>query len=198
MIQDVGKAIAKIRRDKGLSQEELAELAMISRISVARYETGKFEPGAQALNRIADALEVSTDELLGRPDRVTPFVNINRDSVPIIGEIACGTPITAEQNVSGYADLPEGVRADFALLCKGDSMTPTFNDGDLVLIHAQPEVEPGQIAAVGIDGAATLKHLYPQQTGILCVSDNPQYPPQFYPAGEITVYGLAVGFVRMF
>ena len=107
MIQDVGKAIAKIRRDKGLSQEELAELAMISRISVARYETGKFEPGAQALNRIADALEVSTDELLGRPDRVTPFVNINRDSVPIIGEIACGTPITAEQNVSGYADLPE-------------------------------------------------------------------------------------------
>lgn len=198
MIQDVGKAIAKIRRDKGLSQEELAELAMISRISVARYETGKFEPGAQALNRIADALEVSTDELLGRPDRVTPFVNINRDSVPIIGEIACGTPITAEQNVSGYADLPEGVRADFALLCKGDSMTPTFNDGDLVLIHAQPEVEPGQIAAVGIDGAATLKHLYPQQTGILCVSDNPRYAPQFYPAGEITVYGLAVGFVRTF
>lgn len=198
MIQDVGKAIAKIRRDKGLSQEELAELAMISRISVARYETGKFEPGAQALNRIADALEVSTDELLGRPDRVTPFVNINRGSVPIIGEIACGTPITAEQNVSGYADLPEGVRADFALLCKGDSMTPTFNDGDLVLIHAQPEVEPGQIAAVGIDGAATLKHLYPQETGILCVSDNPQYTPKFYPAGDITVYGLAVGFVRMF
>lgn len=199
MLQDVGKTIAKIRRERGLSQDELAELAMISRISVARYETGKFEPGAQALNRIADALEVTTDELLGRSDRITPFVDMARAAVPIVGEIACGTPITAEQNISGYADLPDGVKADFALICKGDSMTPTFIDGDIVLIRQQPEVEPGQIAAVGIGSEATLKHIYPQENGVLCVSDNPQYQPQFFPSGDgITVYGLAVGYVRMF
>jgi repressor LexA len=119
--------------------------------------------------------------------------------VPIVGEIACGTPITAEQNVTGYADLPDGVKADFALICKGDSMSPTFIDGDIVLIRQQPEVEPGQIAAVGVGSEALLKHLYPQENGVLCVSDNPKYPPQFFPAGEgITVYGLAVGYVRIF
>ena len=50
---------------RGLNQDELAELAMLSRISIARYETGKIEPGAQALGRIAAALETSTDALLG-------------------------------------------------------------------------------------------------------------------------------------
>lgn len=66
MVKDIGNRIAEIRRDRGLSQDELAELATLSRISIARYETGKIEPGAQALGRIAEALEVPTDVLLGR------------------------------------------------------------------------------------------------------------------------------------
>lgn len=49
-----------------MNQDELAELASLNRVTVAKYETGKFEPGAQALSRIADALETSVDELLGR------------------------------------------------------------------------------------------------------------------------------------
>lgn len=68
MIKDVGQRIAEYRRKRGIKQEELAELAMLSRISVARYESGKMEPGAYALGRIADALEVTTDELLGRSE----------------------------------------------------------------------------------------------------------------------------------
>ena len=66
MIIDIGNRIAEIRRERGLNQDELAELATLSRISIARYETGKIEPGAKALGRIADALEVSADHLLGR------------------------------------------------------------------------------------------------------------------------------------
>lgn len=68
MVKDIGNRIAEIRRQRGLNQDELAELSTISRISIARYETGKFEPGAKALARIADALEVSTDVLLGRTE----------------------------------------------------------------------------------------------------------------------------------
>lgn len=68
MVKDIGQRIAEFRRMRGLNQDELAELATLSRISVARYETGKIEPGAQALGRIADALEVTTDELLGRTE----------------------------------------------------------------------------------------------------------------------------------
>ena len=76
-------------------------------------------------------------------------------------------------------------------------MVPTYLDGDLVLIRQQPEVEPGQIAAVGINGEATLKHVYKTEEGVVCVSDNPAYPPQvFKPEDAPIVYGKAVGFVR--
>ena len=68
MVKDIGNRIAEIRKLRGLNQDELAELSTLSRISIARYETGKIEPGAQALGRIAQALEVSTDVLLGRDD----------------------------------------------------------------------------------------------------------------------------------
>ena len=187
-----------MRRERGYNQEELAEMAMINRVTLARYETGTIEPGAFAIARIADALGVSTDEILCRVDKLPPFIPLVRTSVPIIGEIACGKPITAEQNIDGYAELPDGVQADFALRCRGDSMEPTFEQNDLVLIRQQPEVMNGQIAAIGINGEATLKRIYKQENGITCVSDNPAYAPMFFPAGEgLVVYGLAVGYVRM-
>ena len=68
MVKDIGNRIAEIRRERGLSQDELAELSRLSRISIARYETGKIEPGAKALGRIAEALDISSDVLLGRID----------------------------------------------------------------------------------------------------------------------------------
>lgn len=195
---EIGKRIAELRRERGISQEALAEMALLHRVTVAKYESGMIEPGATALGRIADAMNVSVDSILCREGKTPPFINIVKNSVPVIGEIACGVPITAEQNIEGFAEVPEGVNADFALKCRGDSMSPTFEHNDLVLIRQQPTVENGQIAAVGINGEATLKHFYKQENGITCVSDNPYYSPMFFPAGEgIVVYGLAVGYVRM-
>ena len=201
MIKEIGQRIAEIRGRQNLTQENLAELARLSRISIARYESGKIEPGANALNRIADALGVTTDELLGRKDRLSPFIDILHSAVPIAGDIACGAPLWAEENIEGYTDLPSGVHADFALRCKGDSMIPTFNDGDLVLIRKQEEVENGQIAAVMIENEATLKRFYAHDEEILLIADNPKYPPivitQNY-ISSIYVCGLAVGYVHMF
>lgn len=198
MKYDIGRRIAELRRERGYNQDQLAEMAMINRVTLARYETGVIEPGVLALGRIADALGVTTDELLCRTPKLPPFITMVKNAVPIVGEIACGQPITAQQNIEGYAELPDGVYADFALKCKGDSMTPTFQPGDLVLIHQQPQVEPGQIAAVGIDGEATLKRFYQQPDGIVLVADNPAFPPQVYTAGsDVQIYGLAVGFVRV-
>jgi repressor LexA len=198
MKYDIGRRIAEVRRERGYNQDQLAEMAMVNRVTLARYETGVIEPGVLALGRIADALGVTTDELLCRTPKLPPFIKIVKDAVPIVGEIACGTPITAEQNVEGYAELPDGVSADFALKCKGDSMVPTFQPGDLVLVRQQPTVDNGQIAAVGIDGEATLKRFYKTSDGVVLVADNPAFPPQVYPAGtDVRVYGLAVGFVRV-
>ena len=68
LAMDIGKRIAELRRERGLNQEQLAELALLSRVTIAKYESGRVEPGAQALSRIADALEVTTDTILGRSE----------------------------------------------------------------------------------------------------------------------------------
>jgi len=65
---DTGERIRELRKERGLNQDQLAELASLNRVTVAKYESGRVEPGAQALSRIADALEISADVLLGRAD----------------------------------------------------------------------------------------------------------------------------------
>ena len=67
-IIDTGERIRALRQQRGLNQEQLAELASLNRVTVAKYESGRVEPGAQALTRIADALDVSVDSLLGRDE----------------------------------------------------------------------------------------------------------------------------------
>ena len=193
----IGERIAQKMRDRGLSQNRLARAAQISQSGLSSIISGAVSPKENTLQAIAAALGCTVAELVSGSDvvPVRPF------AVPIVGEIACGVPITAQQNIEGYADIPEGVHADFALRCKGDSMTPTFIDGDLVLIRQQADVEPGQIAAIQIDGEATLKHVYRQDNGLLLTADNPKFPPLFVPFGserEIIVHGRVIGYTRLF
>ena len=65
---DTGNKIKEIRESRNLTQDQLAELASLNRVTIAKYESGKVEPGAHALSRIADALDISTDVLLGRSE----------------------------------------------------------------------------------------------------------------------------------
>lgn len=74
-IIDTGERIRALRKERGLNQDQLAELASLNRVTVAKYEAGRVEPGAQALARIADALEVSTDALLGRSEEIPKAVS---------------------------------------------------------------------------------------------------------------------------
>ena len=191
----VGERIQSLLLERGISQNKLAKKAQISQSGLSSIISGSVSPKENTLQAIASALGCTVSELLGVGS--AGFVNLHHASIPIVGEIACGVPITAQENVIGYADLPEGVRADFALKCKGDSMTPTFHDGDFVLIRQQPEVEDGQIAAVDLDGEATLKHVYRQSEGLLLVADNKRYAPIFA-RDNVRIYGLAVGFTRIF
>ena len=73
MSATVGDRIRELRKARKLNQDELAELALLNRVTVAKYEAGRVEPGAQALSRLADALEVSVDELLGRSEEDEVF-----------------------------------------------------------------------------------------------------------------------------
>lgn len=195
----VGQRIQQKMADQKISQNKLAKAAQISQSGLSSIISGSVSPKEITLQAIARALDCSVSELMGEPaPGVIPMIHA---AVPILGNIACGQRVTPDTTPDGYADLPDGVRADFALRCKGDSMEPTFMDGDLVLIRQQPEVEPGQIAAVNIGGETTLKRVYRQEGGIMLVADNPAYSPVFAPASadeEIIIHGLVVGYTRVF
>ena len=199
----LGDKIRQLRIKNGLSQTQFGKRIFVTPGAVSQWEKGITRPDTERLLQMAKEYGVPLDYFSDATNIVIDknIIALKHHAVPIVGTIACGTPIMAEQNIDGYADLPDGVRADFALRCRGDSMTPTFNDGDIVLLRQQPDVEDGQIAAVLIDGEATLKHVYHEQGGLLLVADNPAYAPMHVTqsGSEYSlIQGKAVGYTRMF
>ena len=190
------------RKRARYSQEQIARKLGITQGSVSSWETGRNIPDTQTMIRLAKVLDVPVESLVSdEPRRDLDSIRVIRNAVPIIGNIACGDRITPDTNHDGYADMPEGVHADFALRCNGDSMNPTFRDGDIVLIRKQSEAESGQIVAISIDDETTLKHFYRQRDGVLLIAENVQYLPIFIPANsdrEIIIHGIAVGYTRIF
>lgn len=200
---NIGKNIRERRKELKLSQDDLAFAIGANRVTISKYENGVYLPSVPALERLADALKTTPAALSGSDlsdPRLAPMV---RSAVPILGSIACGEPITADENVDGFADLPEGVRADFALRCVGESMVPTFLEGDLVLIRQQNDVADGQIAAVLLmdSNEATLKRVHHLPGGVMLNPDNlEKFTPRVLlesEAANVRILGLAVGFVRM-
>ena len=121
------------------------------------------------------------------------------ESVPLVGRIACGQPITAEGNLEGYVSIPAAWRATFTLQCEGDSMEPTIHDGDLVAIRKDVHIENGQIAAVRIGDEATLKHLYLHDDYIELRPENPTYASiirRKEEMNDVSIEGKAVGLCR--
>ena len=196
----------RLRREElGLSQEQLAQrMGYRSKSSITKLEKGVNDLPQSKLEELAAALDTTPAWLLGietaaaPPPGFEPLPEMAR--VPLVGSIACGTPITAEQNIESYIGVPAAWHADFALTCHGSSMAPTICDGDIVCIRRQPEVESGQIAAVRIGDEATLKHFYRSGDVVQLIAENPTVCPPMVYAGtqleEMAVEGLAVGICR--
>ena len=176
-----------------------------SKSSITKIEKGvndipqnKIEDFAAALHTTAAWLLGLEEERVAAPPGFEPLPAMAR--VPLIGSIACGSPITAEQNIERYIGVPAAWHADFALTCHGDSMAPTIRDGDIVCIRVQPEVEQGEIAAVRIGEEATLKHFHRQGDTVMLLADNAAVCPPMIYAGpqlaEIQIEGKAVGLCR--
>ena len=205
--------LRQLRNEKGLSQLDLSKLLKISKSSVNMYERGEREPGLEMLELIADMFNVDMDYLLGKsdcpnrsantflqhpdfPSNVIPMPEMRK--IPLLGQIACGAPILAEEHIEDYVDIPRNIHADFALTCKGDSMiNARIFDGDIVYIRQQPSVENGEIAAVLIDGEATLKRVRLFDDHVSLEPENPMYKPLVYWGNEMNnvyILGKAVAF----
>lgn len=136
------------------------------------------------IDNIIESLSPDEIEALLKEMNIHPLPPTKK--VPLLGKIACGEPITAEENIDDYVDVPEYVHADFALTCQGDSMiNARIMDGDIVYVRQQPEVENGEIAAVLIDGEATLKRVFYGKGTIMLQAENPTYQPMMFSKEEI-------------
>lgn len=197
----IGRNIKRLRKQAGYSQESLARLLGVTQGAVSQWEKDRTIPDTPYILEMAKIFNVPLDEFRNEtPFRDMDAINIRRGVLPVLGAIPCGKPVDPGTNPGETIDLPDGIQADFALICKGESMEPTFREGDYVLIRQQPDVEQGQIAAVNIAGETTLKHVYHQPGGLLLVADNAKYPPIFAPFSEdepIIIHGLAVGYTRL-
>lgn len=201
----IGSNIKRLRTDAQLSQAELGKIAGVTDKAVSTWEAGIKTPRMGAVEKMAAYFGVPKsailDDVYQSPAPVPPgFEPLpEMESVPLVGRIACGQPITAEENLEGYVSIPAAWHATFTLQCRGDSMEPTIHDGDLVAISKDVQVENGQIAAVRIGDEATLKHLYLYPDKVVLQPENPCYEP-IVKIGEemndVTIEGKAVGLCR--
>lgn len=188
-----------------MTAAELSRRLGINEGTVSQYKSGAYEPKQRRLQAIAEILNVSIPWLMGadvpmkvKINNITPIESIKM--LPVLGKIACGEPILAEENIEGYIISPTGVKADYVLTCEGDSMIDAniFN-GDQVFIKPQPMVENGEIAAVLIGNDTTLKKVYMQDDTLTLIPANSNYEPFVYNKEElnsIKILGKAVAILR--
>lgn len=207
----IGERIKERRKELGLTVDELAEKLGKNRATIYRYESNEIEKlPTTVLEPLANALGVSPGYLMGweqigdvaalmdRYDNISP-VKLKR--FPLLGEIACGQPIFADEDKESFVMADMDIRADFCLRAKGDSMiNARIYDGDIVFIKEMPMVDNGDIAAVIIDDEATLKRVYyyPKKNKLMLVAENPAFEPLVYINEElnyIRILGKAVYFM---
>lgn len=192
----------------------LADKLGLTPATISRYTNAIMKPKVPTVKSLAQIFNVNDAWLMGydvskscneyKPSNeiydipgVMPLPNTYKR--PRLGTIACGEPILAEENIEAYDDIPDNIKCDFTLICKGDSMiNARINDGDIVYIKQQSQVDNGEIAAVLIDNEATLKRVYIYDDKVVLQPENTKYPPFVYTKEEmndIRILGKAVGFL---
>lgn len=208
---EIGKKIASRRKELGLTLEEVGNAVGVGKSTVKKWESGYIaNMRRDKIAALAKVLQMSPSEFISSDDGQTStedelFVHpnifpIHTKMVPMLGSIACGEPIFANEEHSEFIITPNNIDADFCLRAKGDSMIGArIYDGDIVFIRKQETVENGQIAAVMIGDEATLKrfYYYPEDNKLLLLPENSRCDPQVYigeQLNEVRILGRAVAF----
>jgi len=181
-----------------IDQRVLAEHLGVSDSAVSQWLSGDKYPRIDKIQKMADFFNVPKSRITEeQPTNLIP-AGPRTVPIPVLGTVACGEPILAEQNIIEYVyESPERLPAGnlFYLRAKGTSMEPTIPDGSLVLIRQQPNVESGAIAAVIVndDTEATLKRIKKQGDMIILMPDNPEHEPiVITPDSPARIIGRAV------
>lgn len=134
-----------------------------------------------------------------RPASIAPVATTRE--IPLLGSVAAGTGVLAEQHIDEYLPVPEsftGAGNLFMLTVRGDSMVDLgIFDGDYVVVREQSTAEDGEVVVAGIPGEeATVKTLRRQGNRVVLVPANAAYAPMEFTADEVTVFGKVVTVIR--
>ena len=212
--------LKQILAERGIRQADILRLCKpyaekyrikIGSNDMSQYVTGKVEPGQTKLFILAKALRVNEAWLMGfdvdrtyvhddeplEPEDDT-IKHIHLKKFPMLGDIACGSPIEVNREYETFVSASDSINADFCLTAKGDSMiNARIFDGDIVFIRQQPTVNNGEIAAVAIENEVTLKRVYLYDNRIELRPENPTYPALNYEGEQldgVRIIGKAVAF----
>ncbi len=198
----VGERIRRARRDRGLTQTELAAKANVNQGYLSSLERGHRVPRPATLRAIAVTLGVPDAVLLGEGDGHDAPQALETRQLPLYGSIPSGPPSQSQEQLEMFPVLRHLWHADrYCLRCEFDSMEPTLKRGDIILVDYRPGVEAefvqGKVCACLVDGQPTLKRVSveEQATGRLVIlrGDNPQVPPMIIDeTHEFTIQGVAV------
>nr|DAF39930.1 MAG TPA: Repressor protein CI [Caudoviricetes sp.] len=185
-MQMFNERLKTLRIQRKMTQSELAKKIYISQPAYSKYEVGTASPNPETLSKIADALDVSVDYLLGSDSQPARPGYIR---IPVLGRVAAGIPIDAIEEVIDWEDISAEAAGDgeyFGLQIKGHSMEPKISDGDVVIVRRQPDVDSGDIAVVLVNGDdATVKRIKKSPQGVTLIPSNPAYEPMYYSNKEI-------------
>lgn len=215
--KSVGKLIYDRRTELGITQKEVADFVGVSEATVSRWESGHIDNMRRdRIAALSKILRMSPLAIMGIDDtdlstRLPNMVPIDARTfrVPIVGRVAAGRPIVADEEIIGYEYIDNKYSKDgheyFGLRIVGKSMEPTIMDGDIVIVRRQNYVENGEIAIVLIDGEeATAKEVKESADGITLIGHNTAvYTPHFYSAQEVKnlpvqIIGRVVQSIRKF
>lgn len=205
---DMGQKIYNLRIQKGLTLEELGNMVGVGKSTVRKWENGIIaNMKRDKILKISEALDTTPAYLMGweEEEKVISLNNVYQIELkrfPLLGEIACGVPIYANEDRESYVMAGTNIQADFCLKAKGNSMiNARIHDGDIVFIRKQDIVENGEIAAVVVnnDNEATLKrfYYYREKCMVILKAENPAVEDMIFTNEELDnfyVLGKAVAF----
>ena len=188
--------------EKNMRAAELSRRTGISKPRLSQYLSGVYIPKADAICAMAQALGINEGYLLGTSESTVPEKAGDQKfkALPVVGEIACGIPVFANEEDDGFVITDVETDADFCLIAKGDSMKDArICNGDTVFIKKTDVVSNGEIAAVVINDEATLKRVYyyPESEKLMLIPENNSYEPLVFEGEElekIHIIGRAVAF----
>lgn len=185
-------SIKELRKQKKISQAKLAEDLHVTQATVSRWETGEMLPTIDILNDLSRYFSVSVDYILGNKK-----INTKKGiKIPVLGYVRAGIPIEAIEEILDYEEIPEEMASQgeyFALSVKGDSMEPRIQEGDVVIVRKQPDVESGEVAVVLVNGNdATVKKFVKHENGVSLIAYNPKYEPMFYTCQEVETKPVSI------